>query len=132
MLVIVVVNDKQDVVNQQGCRQGLRSLRREVATRDDKVGMTMSHQALLPTRKSLAVQKLSQSAAPSQGANHAPLPIFPSGLVGGGSGAACIGPESYQTLRAPSEHSTGTNVCDVTVSGGLGEKMGVCVPNFLQ
>ena len=95
--------------------------------------MTMSHWALLPTRKSLAVQKLSQSAAPSQGANHLPLPIFPSGLVGGGSSAACIGPGSYQTLCALSEHGTGTNVCDdATVSGGLGEKMGVCVPNFLQ
>ena len=132
LLVIVVVNDKQDVVSQQGCRQGLRSLCQEVTTRGDKVGTTMSHQALLPTRKSLAVQKLSQSVAPSQGANHTPLPIFPSGLVGGGSGAACIGLGSYQTLHAPSEHSMGMNMCDATVSGGLGEKIGVCVPNFLQ
>lgn len=28
---------------------------------------------------------------------------------------------SYQTPRVPSEQGTGTNVCDTTASGGLGE-----------
>jgi len=44
----------------------------------------------------------------------------------------CIGPGSYQTLRTLSEQGMGMNVCDASASGGLGKKMGVCVPNFLQ